>query len=144
MLIGNVLEKTTTESAWQICADKLADHVRNIWLEQTNTGSKRWEDAFSEDPAALPGLREEGIHNLAGLDYIMKWWGGEDSDSLAGEIDVIWKIAEEHGGIACYRTWIKLAERDFTFPLYTEESEKRRENRKNFRAAFTQWNTLFS
>ena len=142
MLIGNVLEKTTAESAWELCADKLADRVRDAWLENNKKGLKNWEVAFSEDAAALPGLREEGFGDLVGLDYIFKWWGAEDVDELAGEIDVIWKVATADE-IVCYRSWAKLAERDFILGLYREERAKREENRKPFRAAFAQWKGLF-
>ena len=61
MLIGNVLEKTSAEFAWQLCADKLADRVRDIWLVNTKLGARKWEESFSEDPNALPGLRKEGF-----------------------------------------------------------------------------------
>ena len=142
MLIGNVLEKTTAESAWELCADKLADRVRDIWLEKTKLGMTGWEETFAEDAAALPGLREEGFGDLVGLDYIFKWWGARDSDELAGEIDVIWKLAGEED-IVCYRSWVKLAERDFILGLYKEERGKREANRKAFREAFAQWKVLF-
>ena len=142
MLIGNVLEKTTAESAWELCADKLADRVRDAWLDNTKKGLKNWEESFTEDATALPGLREEGFENLVGLDYIFKWWGAGDADELAGEIDVIWKLATEDE-IVCYRSWAKLAERDFILGIYREERAKREENRKAFRAAFAQWKNLF-
>ena len=70
MLIGNVLEKTDAQAAWQLCADKLADWVRTSWLDHTSAGDKRWEEAFHEDPNALPGLQIEGFKGLVGLDYI--------------------------------------------------------------------------
>ena len=95
MLIGNVLEKTTAESAWELCADKLADRIRDIWQEKRKLGLTVWEETLSEDPAAIPGLREEGFGNLVGLDYIFKGWGADDSDELGGEIDAIWKLAGE-------------------------------------------------
>ncbi len=142
MLIGNVLEKTTAESAWELCADKLADRIRDIWQKKAKLGLSRWEEAFSEDAEALPGLREEGFRELVGLDYIFKWWGATDSDELAGEIDVIWKLADEEN-ITCYRTWVKLAERDFILGLYKDERAKREANRKAFRDAFAQWKELF-
>jgi len=142
MLIGNVLEKTTAESAWELTADKLADRIRDIWQEKGKLGLVRWEEAFAEDAAALPGLREEGFKDLVGLDYIFKWWGANDSDELAGEIDVIWKLAGEES-IACYRTWIKVAERDFILGLYKDERAKREAARKAFREAFAQWKVLF-
>lgn len=142
MLIGNVLEKTSAESAWELCADKLADGIRDIWLDKRKLGLTRWQEALTADTTALPGLREEGFGNLVGLDYIFKWWGAEDSEELAGEIDVIWKLAGEEE-ITCYRSWIKLAERDFILGLYKEERDKREANRKAFREAFAQWKALF-
>jgi len=142
MLIGNVLEKTSAESAWELCADKLADRVRDAWLQSRAKGLTAWEEAFSEDQTALPGLREEGFGDLVGLDYIFKWWGAQDADALAGEIDVIWKLAGEDG-VVCYRSWAKLAERDFILGIYREEKAKREETRKAFRAAFAQWKELF-
>ena len=64
MLIGNVLEKTNAEAAWQLCADKLGDWVRTSWQDHVKAGDKQWEDAFHEDPNALPGLRVEGFKGL--------------------------------------------------------------------------------
>ena len=142
MLIGNVLEKTPAEAAWQLCADKLADAVRTCWQENTGKGEKQWEDAWHEDPAAMQGLRAEGFKGLVGLDYIFKWWGAPDSEELAGVVDVIWKVMSDDG-IATYRTWIKLAERDFVLGLYREEGAKRQKNREGFRDAFAQWRELF-
>lgn len=142
MLIGNVLEKTTAESAWELCADKLADRVRDVWLENRKKGLNNWEEAFSEDAAALPGLREEGFGDLVGLDYIFKWWGAEDADELAGEVDVIWKLAGEED-ILCYRSWVKLAQRDFILGLYKAERDKREASRAEYRKAFAQWKELF-
>ena len=143
MLIGNVLEKTPAQAAWQLCADKLADWVRNSYQEHTKLGMKQWEDAYHEDPAALPGLREEGFEGLVGLDYIFKWWGCRDSEELSGQVDVIWKVIEgDH--VACYKTWIKLAERDFILGVYRVEEGKREVNREEFRSAFRQWKDLFA
>lgn len=145
MLIGNVLEKTDAVSAWQLCADKLADWVRNSWQEHTKLGIKQWEDTASEDPAAFPGLRKEGFKNLVGLDYILKWWSGDSPDGLGGELDVIWKtVSEDEKDIICYRSWIRLADRDFLLGLHKEESDKRQANREAFREGFAQWKTLFN
>lgn len=144
MLIGNVLEKMKAEAAWQLCADKLADTTRNIWQKNKAEGLTKWETDLSEEAAALPGMREEGFRGLVGLDYIFKWWGSDDSDGLAGEIDVIWKVISEDGdAIATYRTWIKLADRDFILGLYKDEAAKRDANRAAFRDAFAQWKKLF-
>ena len=146
MLIGNVLEKTSAEFAWQLCADKLADRVRDIWLVNTKLGARKWEESFSEDPNALPGLRKEGFAGLVGLDYIFKWWGGSrEADATAGEIDVIWKVLrdEEADSVSCYRSWIKVGENDFTLGLFSEEREKREANRQTYRDAFARWKELF-
>jgi len=146
MLVGNILEKMKAEYAWQLCADKLADSIRDIWLAKTEEGSLGWEVGLSEDPNALGGLREEGFGDIVGLDYIFKYWGATDSDALAGEIDVIWKLVgsdEDDGNIRCYRTWLKVADRDFILGLYTSERDKREANRAAFRDAFAHWKTLF-
>ena len=144
MLVGNILEKTDAASAWQLSADKLADWVRSSWLGHQHDGIRRFEDSMPEDPAALPGLRAEGFEGLVGLDYILKWWGSDDPEELGGVLDVIWKtISEDGGSVVCYRTWIKLAERDFTLALYREEGAKREYNRKCVREAFAQWRELF-
>lgn len=142
MLIGNVLEKTPAEAAWQLCADKLADWVRTSWQEHSGAGVEKWEDSMHEDPGALPGLREEGFNGLVGLDYILKWWGAKDSEELAGALDVVWKVMKDDG-VACYKSWIKLADRDFILGLYKGEGAKREANRAEFRKAFDQWRTLF-
>ncbi len=150
MLVGNVLEKTPAEAAWQVCAYKLADQIRTSWQDHMSAGDRKWEDSFSEDPIALLGLRAEGFEGLVGLDYIFKWWGAEDSDGLAGELDVMWKIIRDENadgtvdGVNCYRTWIKLAERDFILGLYKDEPAKREANRNAFRDAFAQWKNLFA
>lgn len=142
MLISNVLEKTPAEAAWQLCADKLADVVRTTYLDHLHAGADKWEEAMHEDPAALQGLREEGFTGLVGLDYVMKWWGSDDSEELAGQLDVIWKVMTADG-VTCYKTWIKMAERDFILGLYREEGAKREATRKEFRRAFAQWLELF-
>lgn len=143
MLIGNILERSPADAAWQLCADKLADWVRTSWQRHREIGVKSWEDTWHEDPAALPGLREEGFDGLVGLDYILKWWGADDSEQLAGQLDVVWKVME-NGGVACYKSWIKLADRDFILGLYREEAAKREANRAEFRRAFDQWRGLYA
>lgn len=142
MLVSNILEKTPAEAAWQLSADKLADWVRSSWQEHTKQKISRWEDATTEDPAALYGLRQEGFKGLVGLDYIMKWWGANDSEALAGQVDVIWKVMEGEN-IACYKSWLKLAERDFILGLYKSEPAKREANRAAFRDAFAAWKKQF-
>lgn len=145
MLIGNVLERSDAKTAWELCSEKLADWVRSCWQENVNHGIKQWEETGFEDPAAIPGLREEGFHGLVGLDYIFKWWGADDSDALAGVLDVVWKtISDVDDSIVCYKTWIKFAERDFILGLYSGERAKREANHKGFRDAFSQWKKLFS
>lgn len=145
MLIGNILEKTDAVAAWQLCADKLADWTRSSWQEHIEQGAGSWEDSMHEDPNAMLGLREEGFARLVGVDYIFKWWGAKDSEALAGVLDVIWKTTGGSEGepVSCYRTWIKLAERDFILGLYRTEGEKREANREEFRKAFAQWRELF-
>lgn len=143
MLIGNILEKTPAEAAWQLSADKLADWVRTSWQNNTKFGMTAWEETAHEDPLALPGLREEGFSNLVGLDYILKWWGAKDPDDLAGELDVIWKTMNGDN-VVCYKTWIKLADRDLVLGLQNGESAKRDANRATFRDAFVQWKDLFA
>ena len=145
MLVGNVLEKTTAEQTWQICADRIADWVRSRYLYHMQYGDSMWEDTNKEDPASMSGLRDEGFTNVAGLDYIFKWWGGEDPEELGGVLDVIWKTVEPDGkgGVVCYRTWIKLAERDFIMPLCHDEDAARQANRAAFRDAFALWRVLF-
>lgn len=146
MLIGSVLEKMDAECAWQLCADKLADNVRDSWLKNTAGRVGKWEDAFTEDAAAIPGLREEGFKDLVGLDYIFKWWGAKDDEELAGQVEVIWKVAKDSGEgttIMCWRSWVKLAERDFILGRYRDEHAKRDANRAAFRDAFAQWQKLF-
>jgi hypothetical protein len=90
----------------------------------------------------MVGLREEGFTGLVGLDYILKWWGSNDLDELAGELDVVWKVMRQDK-VVCYRSWIKLANRDFVLGLYKEEGAKRDANRQAFRQAFAQWKKLF-
>lgn len=142
MLIGNILEKSDAVSAWQLSADKLADWVRTSWQAHRKMEVDHWEDTMHEDPMALPGLREEGFGNLVGLDYIFKWWGADDTEQLAGELDVIWKTMEDDS-VVCRKSWIKLADRDFILGLYKTESAKREANRTEFRRAFEQWKALF-
>lgn len=149
MLIGSVLEKTPAESAWQLTADRLADWVRTSWLDHKKEGVAQWEDTMVEDPSALVGLRAEGFKGLVGLDYIFKWWGAGDSEELSGVVDVIWKVIRDDDadgdadGVNCYRTWIRLAERDFILGLYKEEGAKRQATRAEFREAFHLWRDLF-
>ena len=142
MLVGNVLEKTKTDAAWQVCADKLADWVRTDWQNHVKEMDRQWEDACHEEPLAVLGLSEEGFRGLVGVDYIFKWWGADDTDELAGALDVIWKVMEGNQ-LSTFRTWIKFADRDFILGVYKEEGAKRDKNREEFRSAFAQWRELF-
>ena len=144
MLIGTTFEKTSAVSACELCADKLADWVRTVWQRNTDQGIPQWEAAEIEDPAAIPGLREEGFAGLVGIDYIFKWWGSSDHDDLAGVVDVVWKVKGVNTeSIDCYKTWIKLADRDFVLGLQNSEPAKREANRAEFRKAFAQWKALY-
>ena len=94
--------------------------------------------------------RGEGVQGVVlpflfvvGLDYLLKWWGSADSEALGGQLDVIWKVMEG-GSVACYKSWIKLAERDFILGVYKEEGAKREANRAAFREAFAQWKGLLA
>lgn len=141
MLVGSILEKTQAEYAWELCADKLADWVRSNWQKNKDMGFGQWSEMTSEDAGALRGLQKEICDRLVCLDYILKWWGGNDAEVLAGELDVIWKVLEGDS-VACYRTWIRLADRDF-YCAGMDEDEKRAANRKEFRDAFAKWKELF-
>ena len=144
MLIGTVFEKASAVSAWELCANKLADWVRNTWLQNTESGILQWEATQIEDPAAIPGLREEGFAGLVGIDYIFKWWGSQGSDDLAGIVEVVWKVkGEECEPISCYKTWLKLAERDFILGLQSSEPARREFNRAEFCKAFARWKELY-
>ena len=58
---------------------------------------------------------------------------------------MIWKLlSEDEEHIVCYRSWIKVAERDFILGLYSSERDKREANRAVFRDAFAQWKKLFA
>ena len=142
MLVGTVFEKDDGFSALQMCANHLADEVRNIGLHNTNSGKACWEQSFSERSDAISLLQGEGFQGLVGIDYVFRWWGTEDSEELAGEIVVVWKIARD-GEIEYYRTWIRLAQRDFLLSMFATETRKREENRKDFQSAFEQWKRHF-
>ncbi len=146
MLVGNILEKTEAFCAWQVCADRLADWMRNTWQSHGNDRVPQWEDSTMEQSTAIPGLRSEGFDNLVSVDYILKWWGGKDSETLSGELNVIWKVFKPDNNsdsFECYRTWIRLAPRDFILGQYKSEMEKREANRAAVREAFHQWQALF-
>lgn len=138
MLIGTRFEQDTELTTVEMCANHLADTVRNMWLDNTGFGKTEWEETFTESADAVAMLRQEGFPGLMGIDYLFQWWGAKDSEELAGELLVIWKL-EGKEVPEYYRTWIRLAERDFVLGLYTNETRKRDENRKEFRKAFQIW-----
>lgn len=142
MLISEILEKTKQTTAAENMASRLADKVRNIWLDNRNAGQGKWEENFYEDPDGVSFLRGESFPGLLGIDYIFKWWGSDDLDGLAGELEVLWKVEEDHG-VGIYKTWIRFADRDFVLGTIREESQKRERNRQEFRAAFECWQKLY-
>ena len=142
MLISEILEKTQKATAAENMASRLADKVRNIWLENRNVGLNKWEENFYEDPDGINFLRDESFPNLQGMDYIFKWWGNDDLEGLAGELEVLWKVKEE-GGVAIYKTWIRFADRDFILGTLREEGQKREVTRNEFKKAFAAWQKLY-
>ena len=142
MLISKVLEKTEKMTAAENMANRLADKIRNFWLEYKQAGYDRWEENFYEDPDGIAFLRSESFPSLQGMDYIFKWWGNEDVDGLAGELEVLWKVQADHG-VEIYKTWIRFAPRDFILGTLSEESQKREFTRKEFRKAFDDWQVLY-
>lgn len=142
MLISEILEKTQKTTAAENMASRLADKVRNIWLDNRNAGRSKWEENFYEDPDGVNFLRGESFPGLLGIDYIFKWWGNDDIEGLAGELEVLWKVQEEHE-VSIYKTWIRFADRDFVMGTIREESQKREANRQEFRKAFEGWQKLY-
>ena len=142
MLISKVLEKTEKVTAAENMANRLADKVRNIWLENKQAGYERWEECFYEDPDGVNFLRSENFPKLQGVEYIFKWWGNEDVEGLAGELEVLWKVQAD-GSVDIYKTWIRLAPRDFILGTMKEESQKREATRKEFRKAFDAWQEIY-
>ena len=142
MLIGEVMERTPYVTAAENTANRLADRVRNIWLRNMGTGITEWEENFYEDPDGVFFLREEDFPALQAIDYLFKWWNGEDVDTLAGELEVLWKV-RRGGGIQIYKTVIRFAQRDFIRGNILEERRKREANRAEFREAFATWHKLY-
>ena len=142
MQISAVMEKTAPQIAAENMANRLADKVRNIWLEKQAVGIDQWEENFFEDPDGIKFLEKESFPNLTGIDYIFKWWGSRNADGLAGQLDVLWK-AEVDGNMVIYKTWIRFAEQDFVLGIIRDEARKREANRSEFRKAFDQWQTLY-
>lgn len=143
MLISEILEKTEQMTAAENMANRLADKVRNIWLTNRTAGRTKWEENFYEDPDGVSFLRGQSFPNLQGIDYIFKWWGNDDIEGLAGELEVLWKVADG-GDVDIYKTWIRFADRDFVIGAVREESQKREVNRAEFRSAFAQWQKLYA
>ena len=143
MLISEVMEKTSKTTAAENMANRLADKVRNIWLENTNAGITQWEENFYEDPDGVAFLRSESFPDLVAIDYIFKWWGHKDVEGLAGELEVLWKVNGPEG-MDIYKTWIRFARRDFVIALVQEEARKREINRGEFRKAFATWQQIYA
>lgn len=143
MQVSAIMERTEPTIAAENMANRLADRVRNIWLEKKNAGVKAWEENFFEDADGIKFLEKESFPNLVGIDYIFRWWGdGRDEDGLAGELDVLWK-AEVNSSMYIYKTWIRFADRDFIIGITPNEDRKRDINREAFRDAFAQWQKLY-
>lgn len=143
MLIGEVMEKTPSVTAAENMATRLADRIRNIWLDNVNAGVAQWERNFYEDPDGIAFLRSEAFPRLQGIDYIFKWWGGDGADLPAGELEVLWKVQGEHS-IDIYKTTIRFADRDFIAGPVRDESRRREQFRGRFREAFAIWQRLYS
>ena len=142
MLIGEVLERVPLEESWQMAANKLADTVRNIYLNNTRAGYTAWEEGFSESPVQVEMIRNEGFLNVYEIEYIFKWWGDDsDPEALAGELEVIWKL-QVRGAAKFYKTRCRLAERDFVVGVYGTEGKKREAFRAEFLQAFQTWRKL--
>ena len=143
MLIGEILEKAPIEESWQLSANKVADTIRNIWLENKAKGISAWEESFEESGEQVERMRKEGFKDVYEIDYIFKWWDNfEDPDGLAGEFNVIWKTEngdENH----FYKTVCRLANRDFILGTYSTETRKREAFRAEFQQAFNTWRKLF-
>ena len=142
MLIGEVMERTPKVSAAENMANRLADRVRNLWLTCTGSGRSPWEENFSEDPDGVVHLAEESFPGLKGIDYIFRWWGGEDLDDLAGDLEVLWKT-DASGSMEIYKTTIRFANRDFVMGNRSTETKKREAFRADFRSAFAKWEKAY-
>jgi len=144
MMIGEVMEYLPTVLSMENMADRLADRVRNIWLDRIGKGTRRWEETFFEDPDGVAFLAQESFPHLVGMDYIFRWWGedNKEAEELGGELLVIWK-SDSGDGMKLYKTTIRFAERDFILGLCKTEDEKREANREQFRKAFRIWQKLY-
>jgi hypothetical protein len=142
MLIGEVMEQTPSVTAAENMASRLADRIRNIWLEKKASGTKAWEENFFEDADGISFLRDEGFPNLQGIDYIFRWWGSHDTDEMAGDLEVIWKV-RKGGEMRLFKTTIRFANRDFILAHLSGETRKREATRADFRHAFAIWQKLY-
>lgn len=142
MLIGEVLEKTPSVTASENMANRLADRIRNIWLDNTKVGIHQWEANFFEDPDGIRFLRGESFPNLQGIDYIFRWWGSKFTDEAAGELEVLWKVIQDDR-VVIFKSWIRFATRDFIIEAVTDESKRRERTRADFRRAFQIWQRLY-
>ena len=142
MLIGNVMEKTPPTIVMENMASRLADRVRNIWLENREKGMEQWEENFFEDPDGIRFLRSESFPDLVGIDYIFKWWGSADVEGLAGELEVLWKVRKD-AEMNIYKSWIRFADRNFILGQFQDERQKREHNQAEFRKAFRTWQQCY-
>lgn len=138
MVISEVLERVPLEESWQMAANKLADTVRNIYLNNTRAGFTAWEEGFSESPVQVEMIRSEGFLNVYEIEYIFKWWG---NGPVSGELEVIWKL-QVRGSAKFYKTRCSLTERDFEIGSYGTEGKKREAFRAEFLQAFQTWRKL--
>jgi hypothetical protein len=144
MLIGRIFEATPQVTAAENIATRLADRIRNLWLEHVARGEHCWEDNFFEDPDGIVFLRDESFPLLQGIDYIFRWWGNKDDEGLAGDLEVLWKIRFQEE-MHFYKTTIRFAAQDF--PLHNHpkgEDEIREAFKVQFRHAFTVWQKLYT
>jgi hypothetical protein len=142
MLIGHVLERTPSVTAAENMSARLADKVRNLWLEHNKSKDQRWEDNFYEDPDGVAFLRGESFPNLQGIDYIFRWWGSDLDDGLAGDLQVLWKVALPEG-MTLFKSTIRFAERDFPSVNAKRETQYRDDMRRDFKEAFLLWQSLY-
>lgn len=142
MLIGEIMEKTPSVTAAENMASRLADRIRNIWLENVHAGVKKWEENFYEDPDGIAFLRSEAFPNLQGIDYIFQWWGGDGAEAAAGQLEVLWKVKSD-SGMDIYKTSIRFADRDFVAGPVRDESRRREQFRSEFQKAFAIWQKLY-
>lgn len=142
MLIGEVMDQLPEMTAAENMANRLADRVRNIWLENREAGKKQWEVNFFEDADGIAFLRSEAFPDLQGIDYIFQWWDHDDTEGLAGQLEVLWKV-RDCARVKIFKTVIRFADRDFIRGNIRDERKKREANRAEFRGAFALWQKLY-